>query len=251
MNPQYPAELSLFPRKSSLSRFATRRLFRLLSLSFMNGTPNLCGLILAAGESSRMGSDKALLPWPPPPPGIIPPPGPTLLSAAIFAFEPFTRLVVVVAGNNAQVVGIAAGACGAHMVRNPHPECGQFSSLQAGLREVLSRGCDFAMITPVDCPPLSAISLDRLCDSFQRAQARGIWAVAPENDGKHGHPLLVTDEMIARFLDAPVTGNAREVLHAHAQRVAYVSVPDSLEKAGLNTPEDYEALTAKTPPSLR
>jgi molybdenum cofactor cytidylyltransferase len=211
----------------------------------MSGAPNLCGLILAAGESSRMGSDKAMLPWPPPPPGATPQPGPTLLSAAILAFEPFTRLVVVVAGNNAQPVGVTAGACGAYMVRNPSPERGQFSSLQVGLKEALSRGCDSAMITPVDCPPLSAGSLERLSDSFQRALAQGIWAVAPENDGKHGHPLLVSRELIAHFLDAPVTGNAREVLHAHAQRVAYIPVPDSLEKAGLNTPEDYEALAEK------
>jgi molybdenum cofactor cytidylyltransferase len=211
----------------------------------MPGAPNLCGLILAAGESSRMGSDKAMLPWPPLPPGAAAQPGPTLLSAAILAFEPFTRLVVVVAGNNFQPIGVTAGACGAHMVRNPTPERGQFSSLQVGLKEAWSRGCDSAMITPVDCPPLSAGSLARLSDSFQRALAQGIWAVAPENDGKHGHPLLVSRELIAQFLDAPDTSNAREVLHAHAQRVAYVSVPDSLEKAGLNTPGDYEALAEK------
>lgn len=198
-----------------------------------------------------MGSDKALLPWPPPLPGTVAPPGPTLLSAAILAFKPLTHLVVVVAGNNSQSIGMTASTCGALMIRNLHPERGQFSSLQVGLREVLSRGCNSAMITPVDCPPLSPVSLERLCDSFQGAKAKGIWAVAPENDGKHGHPLLVTDEMIARFLDAPVTSNAREILRAHAQRVAYVPVPDSLEKAGLNTPEDYAALTAKTPPSVR
>ncbi|MEI9968364.1 MAG: nucleotidyltransferase family protein [Terracidiphilus sp.] len=87
----------------------------------MSGAPNLCGLILAAGESSRMGSDKAMLPWPPLPLGVTTEPGPTLLSAAILAFEPFTRLVLVVAGNNAESVGVAAGACGAYMVRNPTP----------------------------------------------------------------------------------------------------------------------------------
>ncbi len=211
----------------------------------MSGAPNLCGLILAAGESSRMGTDKAMLPWPPLPAGVTTQPGPTLLSAAILAFEPFTRLVLVVAGNNAGAVGVTANACGAYMVRNPSPERGQFSSLQVGLKEALSRGCDSAMITPVDCPPLSAGSLERLRDSFQRALPQGIWAVAPENDGKHGHPLLVSRELIAHFLDAPDTGNAREVLHAHAQRIAYVSVPDSLEKAGLNTPEDYKALAEK------
>jgi molybdenum cofactor cytidylyltransferase len=213
----------------------------------MPGSPNLCGLILAAGESSRMGSDKAMLPWPPPPHGAASHPGPTLLSAAILAFEPFTRLVLVVAGNNAQTVGVTANACGAYMVRNPNPERGQFSSLQVGLKEALSRGCDSAMITPVDCPPLSAGSLERLRDSFQHAIAQGIWAIAPENDGKRGHPLLVSRELIALFLDAPFTSNAREVLHARAQRVAYIPVPDSLEKAGLNTPEDYEALAEKPP----
>ena len=192
-----------------------------------------------------MGSDKAMLPWPPPASGSAPQPGPTLLSAAILAFEPFTRIVVVVAGNNAQPVGVTANACGAYMVRNPNPERGQFSSLQFGLKEALSRGCDSAMITPVDCPPLSAGSLERLCDSFHRALPQGIWAVAPENDGKHGHPLLVSRELIAHFLDAPVTANAREVLRANSQRVAYIPVPDSLEKAGLNTPEDYEALAEK------
>ena len=211
----------------------------------MPGAPNLCGLILAAGESSRMGSDKAMLPWPPPASGSAPQPGPTLLSAAILAFEPFTRIVVVVAGNNAQPVGVTANACGAYMVRNPSPERGQFSSLQVGLKEALSRGCDSAMITPVDCPPLSAGSLERLCDSFHRALPQGIWAVAPENDGKHGHPLLVSRELIAHFLDAPVTANAREVLRTNSQRIAYIPVTDSLEKAGLNTPEDYEALAEK------
>ncbi len=214
----------------------------------MTSAVNLCGLILAAGESSRMGSDKAQLPWPPPPCGTTPLPGQTLLSAAILALEPFTRLVVVVAGNNAHDVGITAGACGAYMVRNPNPERGQFSSLQVGLREVLSRGCDSAMITPVDCPPLSAASLERLCDSFQSADAQGVWAVVPENNSKHGHPLLVSREMIAHFLDAPISSNAREVLHAHADRVAYISVPDSLEKSGLNTPEDYRARAPGTPP---
>lgn len=217
----------------------------------MTGAPNLCGLILAAGESSRMGSDKAMLPWPPPAPGANPPPGPTLLSAAILAFEPFTSLVVVVAGTNSRAIGVTAGAFGAYMVRNPNPERGQFSSLKVGLREVLSRGCDSAMITPVDCPPLRTNSLERLCASFQRSIAQGIWAVVPENNGKHGHPLLVSRELIAQFLDAPATGNAREILHAHAQRVTYISVPDSLEKAGLNTPEDYEALAGEAPSAER
>jgi molybdenum cofactor cytidylyltransferase len=214
----------------------------------MTGAPHLCGVILAAGESSRMGADKALLPWPPAAPGSSAPTSQTLLSAAIHALRPLTRAVVVVAGKNAAHLAPTIDACGASLAVNPSPWRGQFSSLQAGLRELLVRGCDAAIVTPVDCPPLSAASLELLCESFANALARGLWAVAPENNGKHGHPLLASRELIDAFLAAPATSNARAVLRKHPRRIEYVSVPDALEKAGLNTPEDYAA-RGKEPPA--
>jgi CTP:molybdopterin cytidylyltransferase MocA len=206
----------------------------------------LAGLVLAAGDSTRMGIDKAMLPWPPPR-GDTDSPRHTLLSAALLAFTPLTQLNVVVAGKNADAIATMIGACGAYVVRNPAPEDGQFSSLQIGLRELLDRGCNAAMITPVDCPPLSSSSLERLHYAFLGALAAGFWAVAPEHDGKHGHPLLANRDLIDAFLEAPITGNAREVLHAHASRVVYVPVPESLAKAGLNTPQEYAAQGFESP----
>ncbi len=214
----------------------------------MPTAPHFCGLILAAGQSSRMGSDKALLPWPPQQSGSTAAFTQTLLSAAILALQPLTRAVVVVAGRNAESLAPIVDANGAILARNPNPERGQFSSLQSGLRELLDRGYNAAMITPVDCPPLHAASLELLRDRFELVLTRELWAIAPENNGKHGHPLLVNRDLIDAFLAAPVTGNAREVLHANAQRIEYISVPDALAKAGLNTPHDYSALV-KTPPS--
>jgi molybdenum cofactor cytidylyltransferase len=189
-----------------------------------------------------MGTDKAFLPWPPSAAGAAVATGQTLLSAAIIALQPFTNAVVVVAGKNLSRIAPVAAAYGAISVRNPAPERGQFSSLQTGLREVLARGCDAAMITPVDCPPLNADSLALLSASFGRALPHGLWAVAPENNGKHGHPLLVNCEMIDAILAAPVLSNAREILRAHAGCIEYVPVSDPLARAGLNTPEDYAAL---------
>jgi CTP:molybdopterin cytidylyltransferase MocA len=200
---------------------------------------SVCGLILAAGASSRMGTDKALLPWPP-----ADTTGATLLSAAIAAIQPFTQEVVVVAGENAEKLACIVASSGASMVLNPNPERGQFSSLQIGLREVLGRGCDAAMITPVDCPPLSAASLELLRETFEQAFALGRWAVAPESNGRRGHPLLAGRPLIDAFLSAPVTGNARDVKHANAQHFEYVAVADHFLNADMNTPEEYAVVSS-------
>ena len=212
----------------------------------------VCGVILAAGESSRMGRDKTLLPWPPAAAGepaeaaTNAASGKTLLSAAIEALKPVTDAVVVVTGKNTDNLAPIIDACGASMVRNPAPERGQFSSLQAGLREALVRGCDAAMITPVDCPPLSAATLERLRAEFEQAIARGRWGVEPEHHGQHGHPLVAGRELIDAFLQAPASGNAREIKHAHDNLIDSISVPDALVRVDVNTPEEYAALAGRT-----
>jgi molybdenum cofactor cytidylyltransferase len=209
----------------------------------MSRTSSLCGVILAAGESTRMGMDKALLPWPPATPGAATSAGQTFLSAAILALGPFTQEVVVVAGKNADNIAAVVCASGASLVQNPDPERGQFSSLQVGLHEVLARGCNAAMIMPVDRPPLSATTLEQLRSSFELALSLGRWGVAPENDGEHGHPLLANRELIEAFLRASPTSNAREVKRTHAQYIEYVAVTDPLVSANVNTPEEYAALS--------
>lgn len=200
----------------------------------------MCGVILSAGASSRMGRDKALLPWPPNKSD-----GQTLLSAQIEALKPFVEILFVVAGQNYGALSPVAAACGALIVQNPQPERGQFSSLQIGLRALIDRGFDSAIITLVDAPPLSSESLSQLQTAFDQSIARGMWGVAPEHRGKRGHPLFASRKLIDAFLEAPVTSNARAIKHEHARLVVSVQVPDALLVADMNTPEQYAALDSR------
>ena len=197
----------------------------------------LGGLILAAGESSRMGRDKALLPWPAEGPD-------TLLSAAIRALSDYCDLVLVVTGNNSSALEPVIYGCGAFLVANPAPERGQFSSLRTGLQELLNRGRDNAMVTLVDRPPPKEPTLTRLVDRFA-SREHGIWAVVPEYQGKHGHPVLIGREMIEAFLKARLTSNAREIEHANPERVCYLETDDPLVTANLHPPADYSSLESR------
>src|SRR5437879_666719 len=206
----------------------------------MSRAPSFAGLILAAGESSRMGTEKALLPWPPAPPGRSPSKD-TFLTAAIRSLSS-TDVVVVVAGSNEAALAPLTYANGASIAVNPNPSQGQFSSLQVGLRAVLNHGRDAAMVTLVDRPPATAGTMRILRDAFAVA-GKNIWAVVPEFSGKHGHPFLIGREMIEAFLQASPTSNARDIEHRYQEHIAYVAVSDPLVALNINTPEDYARLS--------
>jgi molybdenum cofactor cytidylyltransferase len=206
----------------------------------MPHAPGLYAVILAAGQSTRMGTDKALLPWPPVAPGAQPS-GQTFLSAAIDALFPFSEMVLVVVGKNESNLAPVIYAHGASLVCNPDPDRGQFSSLQVGLQEVLNQGRDAAMVTLVDRPPANAATLQILCTAFTNA-ATDLWAVIPEYQGKHGHPFLIAREMIGAFLKAPSSVTAQDIEHQNIQHIEYVAVDDSLVTLNVDTPQDYAAL---------
>jgi CTP:molybdopterin cytidylyltransferase MocA len=206
----------------------------------MGSSISFSGVILAAGESSRMGRDKALLPWPPQSARTTS--GDTFLSAAISLFTPYVDVILVVTGKNVNDLSPIVYARGASLLVNPDPSRGQFSSLQTGLREVLNRGRDAAMVTLVDRPPVRLETVGILQEEFGQALKRGMWAVVPEYQGKHGHPILVGREMIEAFLRAPATASAREIEHVHQNKIAYVTVNDPFTTMNVDTPDQYAAL---------
>jgi molybdenum cofactor cytidylyltransferase len=206
----------------------------------MSRSVSFAGVILAAGESTRMGRDKALLPWPPES-DVRTLSTETFLSAAIRSLAPHTDFVLVVAGQNVASLAPVAYANGASIVINPDPGRRQFSSLQVGLWEVLNRGRDGAIITLVDRPPANAATVQLLREAFESAP-QNIWALVPEFSGKHGHPYVAGRDMIERFLQAPATGTARDIEHQYQNHILYMPVNDPFVGMNINTPEDYAGL---------
>jgi molybdenum cofactor cytidylyltransferase len=196
-------------------------------------SPSFAGVILSAGASSRMGRDKALLPWR----------DGTFLSAAIRALQPATELVIVVAGANAPQLQPIADADAAFLVINPDPQQGQFSSLQIGLQEVLNHGRDAAIVTLVDRPAADVETVQQVRSAFLVSDEQ-VWAVVPDYQGKHGHPYVIGREMIEAFLRAPTSSSARDVEHANQAHIRYVPVNDPLVTANVDTPEEFEKLRA-------
>lgn len=217
----------------------------------MSRAPSFAGVILAAGESSRMGTDKALLPWPP---QLMPhspyqslsrlPLKGTFLSAAIDSLLQATDFVIVVVGKNEAALAPVAYANGASLITNPDPSRGQFSSLQIGLQAVLDHGRDAAVVTLIDRPPVSAATVQSLRSAFESAPPN-VWAVVPEFSGKHGHPYLAGRELMQAFLHAPPTASARDIEHQHQKHIQYVTVNDPFVALNVNTPEEYAELSSR------
>ena len=198
----------------------------------MGRSPSFAGVILAAGDSTRMGQDKALLPWQ----------GGTFLSAVIDVLKPVTELVIVVGGKNTNSLLPTIYQKGAFITENHHSERGQFSSLRVGLQEVLNRGRDTAIVALVDRPAARSATVRAIKQYFLESVESGVWAVVPEFEGRHGHPFIAGREMIERFLRAPQDATARDVEHAAQQHISYFPVNDPNVIMNVDTPEEFERL---------
>ena len=198
----------------------------------MPRSSSLAGVILAAGASSRMGQDKALLQYG----------GRSFLAGTIQLLKNICDFVVVVVGKNIDVIRPVVYENSAYLVLNRQPELGQFSSLRLGLQAVLDRGRDAACVTLVDRPPAELRTVQMLKERFLRSSPETAWAVVPQFEGKHGHPVIFGREMMEVFLRTQPTDNARDIEHQHQNRIEYLDVDDSRVVLNINTPEDYSAL---------
>ena len=187
---------------------------------------SVAGLILAAGESKRMGSPKALLEFQ----------GETFLDRLIRVFSEFCAPVLVVVGSDAATV--RSGVKSPERVifaENSDYRLGQLSSMQCGLRAVPATA-EGVLFTLVDHPNVRASTIQALLDP--PAQLLAI----PRFEGRRGHPIYFRRDLFPEFLSLPPDSQAKLVVSRHAGGTRWADVDDRGILDDVDDPAAYRRL---------
>ena len=198
----------------------------------------LAAIILAAGDSTRMGTPKALLPDPD---------GRPFVARVVRAFAAaHIRDVVIVTGSQHAAIVKAVAAdqppISPVFVTNPQPSLGQVSSLWIGLDAAAQPCLDGVLVIPVDMPMVRLSTIRQVIEAWERTHAP---VVRPAVGKRHGHPVLFDRVVFDALRHAPLTEGARAVVHANADRLVNVPVDDEGCLIDIDTPADYTAIVKK------
>ncbi|HTF56203.1 MAG TPA: nucleotidyltransferase family protein [Planctomycetota bacterium] len=184
-------------------------------------------IVLAAGESVRMGRPKPL---------------------CLFGNKPALDLVldacrgaklapIVVLGHAADQVRAKADLRGAKVILNPDFAKGQTSSLQAGVK-ALPKDAEGFLLFPADHPLITADEITPLIAEHKRRRKEKQIFI-PSYNLKRGHPVLFDGALRQEILSLPPDAPARTVVNRHPDRIAYVEMNTSAILLDMDTPEDY------------
>lgn len=187
------------------------------------------GIILAAGLSSRMGRDKATLPYR----------GSTFLNHLIEVLERRVEPLVVVLGHNAESIrATIPPEAAVKVVVNLEYEQGMLASLQAGIR-ALPESMEAALFTLVDLPAVAEDTVDRLLEALDAGEQL---LTIPRSAGRRGHPVIARRAILTEIAGLPATDSPKTVIHAHRHQTVFVDVDDEGIFRDADSPADYEAL---------
>ncbi len=195
-----------------------------------SGATACAGVLLAAGESSRMGRPKQTLDW---------------LGEPLVVYQTRQLLeagvgqAVVVLGHEVSTVRPLVEVVEdprLTIVVNPDYREGKTSSIKAGLRAV-GPGAASLLLLAADQPRPASL-LRRLAEAHEN---QGALISIPAHRGKHGHPPIFTAALLPELLRITEEGRGvREVIQRHSGSIREVAVDDPLVLTNLNTREDYE-----------
>ncbi|MCC6573684.1 MAG: nucleotidyltransferase family protein [Planctomycetes bacterium] len=192
---------------------------------------SLAAIILAAGDSTRMGRPKALLDWG----------GKPLIERQFeVARAAGIEKIIVVLGKDALAIQGKANFAGTTVLINDHPERGQVSSMQIGMKS-LDFATDAAFLWPVDCPLITVPDLHALRDAYASGRRALMRIFIPTHGGARGHPMLVDIGFRQPFMELKSDQTARTVIDANPTQVKDVPVKNAGVLVDVDTPQEYEA----------
>jgi molybdenum cofactor cytidylyltransferase len=197
--------------------------------------PQVAGIVLAAGASSRMGRTKQLLPFR----------GQTILECVVDnALASRLHRVIVVLGHEAEVLEPLLKNREVTVVRNPHYHRGQSTSLKAGLR-MLREESEAALFLLGDQPLITPEIIDGIIAAYETSRSP---IVLPVFEGRRGNPVLFARETFARMAELGEDSGARPLFAEYAERILKVPVDDPAIHLDIDTEEDYRRLLKEHQP---
>jgi molybdenum cofactor cytidylyltransferase len=190
-------------------------------------------LVPAAGMSTRLGSNKLLLPFK----------GKPLIALAVDTLlASVVDEIIVVLGHEAERVRAAIGEKRVTFVENRDYYQGLGSSVRAGVAALPSR-TDAIMIYLPDQPLLEPGELNLLIRAFAEAGKSGKNIVVPLFHGQRGNPVIVDASYQAAILAVVGDTGCRRVIKQHPDQVLTVEMKTDHVVRDIDTMEDYQLLT--------
>jgi len=191
--------------------------------------PGITAILLAAGESSRMGQPKPLLPW-----GGLP-----LIQYQIASLsEASASPIVIVLGHNSEdIAPYVENSPTLQTVINPDYAEGKTTSIRLGVSQVLD-DVDGILLLAVD-QPRPADLVRRVIEEHLRS---GALITHPTYNGRGGHPIIFAGSLKSELLAITEEQQGiREVVSRHQDSIRTVAVESPITRVDLNTMGDYES----------
>jgi molybdenum cofactor cytidylyltransferase len=188
----------------------------------------ISAIILAAGQSRRMGQPKMLLPW-----GKL-----TVIEQVITTFlGAEIEYMLVVTGGARELVEKVIEPFPVQTVYNSNYEMGEMlSSLQHALRALPHR-VEATLIGLGDQPQVQERTVRLVCEAYRESQSK---LVLPSFQMRRGHPWLVARSLWNEILALNPPESPRDFLNRHEADIHYVEAGTSSIFADLDTPGDYQ-----------
>lgn len=202
----------------------------------MNAISTVGAIVLAAGQSTRMGQPKMILPW-----------GDTTVIGKVvdeLIAAGITEIVVVTGGAHEQVQAVLQGKP-IKIVHNPlYAATEMVVSLQVGLRNI-DPCCDALLVVLGDQPLIDAGVVRSVVGRFRQGNCS---LVIPSYQMHRGHPWLIARELWGDLQNLSSSQTLRDFLNARNEKIVYVNVNSPGILSDMDTPEDYAKMRPVNPP---